>query len=96
MNTTQKIIMQTVTTKILPATYTKPSRIKATTYEGESFTLSWREAENLAGQEADTATIHYEAVKGLLAKLGQANNGEIVAIDTPNGFIFSDYYYSFI
>ena len=56
--------MQAITTKVLPATNTQPTRVKATAQAG-SITLIWN---NYVGHDAN----HIAAARALAAKLGWA------------------------
>lgn len=67
--------MQAIVTKYLPATNTKPSRIKATSSAG-SVTVSY-------SYDLDTEGCHRQAAQALCEKLGWA--GQYVTGGLPNG-----------
>ncbi len=70
---------QAITTKHLPATNTKPARVKATTASGISLTKSYP-------IDGDHEYGHKNAALALCQKLGWT--GEIVGGATRDGYVF--------
>lgn len=78
--------MQAIRTRILPATNTKPQRIKATSCSGISITLS---LSAIDGHQTGEPNYHRAAVKAFCEKIGWegdfamgglTNNGDCVAV----------------
>lgn len=72
--------MQAISTKYLPCTERRGSRIKATTASGISVTLPY--PHEFSGMEA-----HWPAAKALVEKLGWSA-GEYVGGGTRDGYVF--------
>lgn len=73
-------IYQTISTKYLPATNTRGSRIKAMTTSGISKTVGYK-------YELNTDQNHIEAAKALFNELDW--KGEIAVGATPKGYTFT-------
>lgn len=76
--------MQAIRTRILPATNTKPQRIKATSCSGISITLSLSDIEWQRGYDYQRAAVKALADKlgwhGKMALGGLDDNGDCVAV----------------
>lgn len=81
--------MKAILTKCLPATDTKPTRIKAYTEGGNSITVSWSECEGY-GNERTQAEAHGYAARKLAEKMHW--RGTLLGGGTVEGycFIFAD------
>lgn len=72
--------MQAISTKYLPATNTRGSRVKASSASGLSVTVPYP-------HELSGMACHWEAAKALVAKLGWEAD-EFVGGGTPTGYVF--------
>lgn len=79
--------MKAILTKCLPATDTKPTRIKAYTEGGNQITISWSTCEDMAHDTSgNQGQVHLAAAKALCHKMGWDTN--ILGGGTPNGYVF--------
>ena len=86
--------MQAIRTEILPATNTKPTRIKAHSEGGKSLILSYGKAEKLANTYDSVEMAHYAVVMELCRIQGWQPKS-LTAIDVGTGYVFSDVVYEF-
>lgn len=79
--------MKAILTKVLPATNTKPTRIKAYTEGGNSITLSWSECDDEGRTQAEA---HGYAARKLARKMNWP--GVLLGGGTIEGycFVFAD------
>lgn len=77
--------MKAILTKFLPATHTKPTRIKAYTVDGNQITVSNEECSD-NGRD-DTALRHLCAAQKLANKMKWPGN--LIGGGTPTGYIFA-------
>ena len=79
--------MKAILTKIIPATNTKPTRIKAYTEGGNAITLSWSEADAADRTQGEA---HLYAAQRLAEKMGRP--GDLIGGGTIEGycFVFAD------
>lgn len=77
--------MKAILTKCLPATNTKPTRIKAYTEGGNQVTLSWSTCEDMA-KDISGGQVHLSAAQALCRKMGWSEN--IIGGGAPNGYVF--------
>lgn len=75
--------MKAILTKVLPATNTKPARLKACTEGGNSIVISWHECED--GRTQGEA--HLYAARKLCDKMKW--EGRLIGGGTPSGYAFT-------
>ena len=80
--------MKAILTKYIPATNTKPSRIKAYTSDGNQLTVSYGSCTR--DGNSDTAFMHMHAAEKLQQKMNW--KGKLIGGGTPTGyaFVFTD------